>query len=57
MVRTIYNTDSVYQINPDAFKKQTVQEERRIAERARLLMLASEKEKEAEELLRKATAE
>jgi hypothetical protein len=46
--------DSLYHINPDVFKEQTIQEERRIAERARLLMLAGEKEKEAKELREKA---
>jgi hypothetical protein len=54
VLRRLYKTDSIYNENPDAVKKATIQEELRIAERARLFQLASEKEKEAKALIRKA---
>jgi hypothetical protein len=56
LLRTLYKTDSLYLVNADAFRMHTVQEEKRLAERARLFRLAGEKEKEAKQLLRKAKA-
>jgi hypothetical protein len=54
LLRRLYRTDSLFTIDPEAFRKQTIEEENRIAERARLFQLAGEKEKEAKELLKKA---
>jgi hypothetical protein len=44
VLRILYKTDSLYNIDPEAVKKETIQEELRIAERARLFQLAGEKE-------------
>jgi hypothetical protein len=54
LLRTLFRTDSLYNLNRDAFKELTIHEEFKIAERARLLMLAGEKEKEAKKLRDKA---
>ena len=55
LLRSLYRTDSLFTIDPDAFKTHTVEEENRIAEHARLLRLAGEKEREAKELIKEAT--
>jgi hypothetical protein len=54
LLRRLYRTDSLFTINPETFRKETMDEENRIAERARLIRLAGEKEREAKELLKKA---
>ena len=54
LLKLLYKTDSLYFIDAEALKKNTIQEEERIAERARLFQLASKKEREAKELKKKA---
>jgi hypothetical protein len=54
LLRRLYRTDSLFTIDPEAFRTRTIEEENRIAERARLFQLAGEKEREASELLKKA---
>jgi hypothetical protein len=54
LLRRLYRSDSLFTIDPEAFRKHTIDEENRIAERARLLRLAGEKEKDAKELRKKA---
>lgn len=50
IVRIFYNIDSSYNFNPDSVRTATIQQEDRMAEQIKLLRLAGEKEKEAEEL-------
>ncbi|WP_018615293.1 hypothetical protein [Segetibacter koreensis] len=52
--RIFYYMDSSYNFNPDSVKITTIQQEDRIAEQFKLLRLAGEKEREAEELKAKA---
>ncbi|MGI8634432.1 MAG: hypothetical protein ACR2KZ_03415 [Segetibacter sp.] len=47
--KAFYKMDSLYDANPEAVRKQTIQQENRIAEQIKLLCLAGEKEKEAKE--------
>jgi len=54
LLRRLYRTDSLFSIDPEAFKTHTIKEENRIAERLRLFQLAGEKEREAKELRKKA---
>ena len=56
LLRTLYKTDSIYNADPGAVRKETIHEELRIAERARLFQLAGEKEREAKELMKRAKA-
>jgi hypothetical protein len=56
LLKMLYKTDSLYVVDADAFRDHTLQEEERLAERARLFRLAGEKEKEAKQLFRKAKA-
>jgi hypothetical protein len=53
LFRMLYRTDSLFTIDPEEFRKHTIEEENRIAERARLFRLAGEKEREAKELRKK----
>ena len=55
-LRLLYKIDSLFLANPDDFTKQTIQEENRMAERARFLRRAGEKEEEAKELRKRATS-
>jgi hypothetical protein len=56
LLKRLYRMDSLFTIDPEAFTKYTVEEENRIAERARLFRLAGEKEGEAKELRKRATS-
>jgi hypothetical protein len=55
LLKRLYRTDSLFTIDPEAFRQYTIDEENWIDERARLFRLAGEKEREAEELRSKAT--
>ena len=52
--RIFYYMDSSYNLNPDSVKTTTIQQEDLRAEQIKLLQLAGEKEREAEELKAKA---
>lgn len=54
LVRIFYYMDSSYNINPDSVRTATIRHEGRLAEQIKLLHLAGEKEREAEELKEKA---
>jgi hypothetical protein len=54
LLRRLYRTDSLFTVDPEGFRMHTIDEENRIAERARLFRLAGEKEIEAKELRKKA---
>ncbi len=54
LIRVLFNTDSLYNIQGEALRKMTIKEEQRLAEQAEILRLAGEKESEAKELKRKA---
>jgi hypothetical protein len=53
-LRLLFKIDSLFLANPETFTKETIQEENRIAERARLLRRARDKEREGKELIKKA---
>jgi hypothetical protein len=54
LLKLLYHTDSLYNINGDSFKSRVEVEEQRLLEQAQLLHLAGEKEKEARKLKEKA---
>ncbi|GEO08696.1 hypothetical protein [Segetibacter aerophilus] len=54
LVRLLYYIDSSYNFNPDSLRQTTIQQEDRLAEQTKLLRLAGEKERDAEELKAKA---
>jgi hypothetical protein len=54
LVRIFYYMDSSYNLNADSVRLTTIQQEDRLAQQTKVLRLAGEKEREAEELKVKA---
>ena len=50
LLKLLYQTDSIYDLNPKQMEQWVVQEEKRLAEQTKLLQLAGKKEKEVKQL-------
>jgi len=54
LIEVLYHTDSLYNISAEHMKESVVQEEEYLIERTKLLQLAGEKERKAEDLRKRA---
>ncbi len=55
LLKITHDTDSLYNLNTNGFTSKVVEAEQRLAQRVEMLRLADEKEKEAKELIQKAS--